>query len=97
VISPHISGSCLLTFFGADEELFKSPITRVLVVAGSLDGGGKVGDGLKLLKNQWNAVRFKDGGFGPVEYVEIERAGHLPMIDETEQFGQFLRSFLDSI
>lgn len=69
----------------------------MLVVAGSFDGGGKVSDGLKLLKDQWNAVRVKDSEFRQVEYVEIECAGHLPMIDENERFGQVLSSFLDGI
>ena len=100
-ILPPTLGQQFIFIFAVDEngkELFTSPIAHVLVIAGSLDGGGKVGDVLKFLKDQWNAVRVtKDSKFGPVEYVEIERAGHLPMIDETERFGQVLRSFLDGI
>ena len=98
-LSPHISGSTLLCFSADDNgnELFTSPIACVLVVAGNLDGGGKVGDGLRLLKDHWNVVRCKERDVRPVEYVEIERAAHLPMIDETESFGQVLCSFLDGI
>lgn len=84
--------------FIADEhsnQLFTSPVEQVLLLAGSLDGGGKVGSGLKRLAEEWNAVRCKDAGAKAVEYKEIEGAGHLPMVDETEIFARVLRNFLD--
>ncbi|RDB19303.1 3-oxoadipate enol-lactonase 2 [Hypsizygus marmoreus] len=77
------------------QGLFTSPIERVLLVAGSLDGGGKVGNGLNRLREEWNAVRCKDPAARAVEYVEIAGAGHLPMIDETERFAEVLREFVD--
>jgi len=82
----------------ADEnakELLRSPIGRVLLVSGSLDGGGNVGKTLQRLRDEWNAIRCQDAQAKAVEYTEIETAGHLPMIDETEQFAKVLRSFLD--
>ncbi|KAF8061840.1 beta-ketoadipate enol-lactone hydrolase [Lyophyllum atratum] len=78
------------------QELVKSPIERVLLVAGSLDGGGNIGNTLRRLKDEWNTVRSKNEQRKAVEYVEIENAGHLPMVDETERFAEVLRSFLDS-
>ncbi|KAF5386859.1 hypothetical protein D9615_002127 [Tricholomella constricta] len=78
------------------QELFTSPIERVFLVAGSLDGGGNVGKTLQRLRDEWNTVRGKNEQAKPVEYVEIESAGHLPMIDETERFAEVLRKLLDS-
>ncbi|KAG5637250.1 hypothetical protein H0H81_005248 [Sphagnurus paluster] len=83
----------------ADEngkELYNSTIERVLLVAGSLDGGGNVGKGLQRLRDEWNAVRVASGQVAPVEYLEITGAGHLPMVDETERFAEALRGFLDA-
>ncbi|GLB35691.1 putative carboxymuconolactone decarboxylase family protein [Lyophyllum shimeji] len=84
--------------YQADEngkELLKSPVERVLLVAGGLDGGGNVGKTLQRLRDEWNAVRCQDTQAKAVEYAEIGTAGHLPMVDETEQFAQVLRGFLD--
>lgn len=86
-------------FLLGDEEskqLFTSPIERVLLVAGSLDGGGKVGSGLQHLKEDWNTVRCQNTNVSAVEYAEISGAGHLPMIDETERFAETLRRFLNA-
>lgn len=83
----------------ADENsrtLFTSPVERVLLLAGSLDGGGNIGKGLQHLRDEWNTVRRQGRNAKPVEYVEIMFAGHLPMIDEAERFAEVLRSFLDS-
>ncbi|KAL1686182.1 beta-ketoadipate enol-lactone hydrolase [Schizophyllum commune] len=67
----------------------------VLLVAGSLDGGGKVGAGMRKLRDEWNEAR---GGEGvQVEYAEIEGAGHLPMIDQTEKFWEVLDKYLRSL
>lgn len=76
--------------------LFTSSIERVLLIAGSLDGGGNIGKGLQRLREEWNTVRCQNADVSPVEYVEIPSAGHLPMIDEAECFGEELSSFLDS-
>ncbi|KAG6887448.1 hypothetical protein C0992_012217 [Termitomyces sp. T32_za158] len=85
--------------YQADEKsqtLFTSPIERVLLLAGSLDGGGNIGKGLQGLRDEWNTVRCQSTNVKPVEYVEISCAGHLPMIDEAEYFAEVLLSFLDS-
>ncbi|KAG6860638.1 hypothetical protein C0995_009118 [Termitomyces sp. Mi166 len=78
------------------QTLFTSPVERVLLLAGSLDGGGNIGKGLQCLKDEWNAVRCQNANVKPVEYMEIPSAGHLPMIDEAEHFAEVLRNFLDS-
>ncbi|KAF9463429.1 Alpha/Beta hydrolase protein [Collybia nuda] len=78
-------------------SLFLSPVGRVLLVAGSLDGNGKVGSGLKHLSEEWNAERCRGTSLKPLEYVEIEGSGHLPMIDETEQFAEVLVAFLKAL
>ncbi|KAJ7084288.1 beta-ketoadipate enol-lactone hydrolase [Mycena belliarum] len=66
---------------------------KTLLVAGELDGGGKVATGMQGLRDQWNALKPEAN----IEYVEIPGAGHLPMVDETEEFwnkvGDFLASF----
>ncbi|KAG6829961.1 hypothetical protein H0H87_009621 [Tephrocybe sp. NHM501043] len=77
-------------------RLFKSPVDRVLLIAGSLDGGGNVGKGLQRLMDEWNAVRCRDPKAKLVQYAEIPSSGHLPMIDEVELFADVLRDFVDS-
>ncbi|KAL1758085.1 beta-ketoadipate enol-lactone hydrolase [Schizophyllum commune] len=67
----------------------------VLLVAGSLDGGGKVGAGMRKLRDEWNEARGEEGV--QVEYAEIEGAGHLPMIDQTEKFWDVLDKYLRSL
>ena len=69
---------------------------KTLLVAGSLDGGGKVAAGMRELCGRWNAGQ-RGGGNGVVEFVAIEGAGHLPMVDETEKCGEVLRSFLKGV
>jgi len=71
--------------------LFESPIEHVLLVAGSLDGNGAVGNGMRNLTKAWNAERTAGRA---VDFVEIQGAGHLPMIDETERFAEVLIGFL---
>ncbi|KAJ7703302.1 Alpha/Beta hydrolase protein [Mycena rosella] len=66
---------------------------KTLLVAGELDGGGKVGAGMKGLRDQWNASKPA----ADVEYVEIPGAGHLPMVDETEKFWEKVGVFLNSV
>ncbi|KAJ7073947.1 beta-ketoadipate enol-lactone hydrolase [Mycena amicta] len=66
---------------------------RVLLVAGELDGGGKVGAGMKGLREKW----IETTPAAKVEYVEIPGAGHLPMIDETEKYWEVVGAFLKSL
>ncbi|KAJ7096423.1 Alpha/Beta hydrolase protein [Mycena epipterygia] len=66
---------------------------KTLLVAGELDGGGKVGIGMKGLRDQWNASTPA----AKIEYVEIPGAGHLPMVDETEKFWDAVGVFLNSV
>ncbi|TFK36308.1 Alpha/Beta hydrolase protein, partial [Crucibulum laeve] len=76
---------------GQTEQLLESDIGQVLLVAGELDGGGKVGAGLMALGERWNAVR---GEKKQVTYASIPGAGHLPMIDETEKFWEVVGKWL---
>jgi pimeloyl-ACP methyl ester carboxylesterase len=77
--------------------LLDSPVEHVLLLAGSLDGGGKVGKGLQDLCTKWND-RLKDGHHKAtqVQFMEIENAGHLPMIDSPSKFCDYLGHFLGS-
>lgn len=74
--------------------LFESPIEYVLLVAGSLDGNGAVGNGMRNLAKAWNAERATGR---PVQFVEIPGGGHLPMVDETERFAEVLIRFLGGL
>lgn len=84
LIKPHTEGGVGL--LGANE-------VKTLLVAGALDGGGKVSAGMKGLRDQWNAATPA----AQVEYVEIPGAGHLPMVDETEEFWEVVGAFLNRI
>ncbi|KAJ7132850.1 beta-ketoadipate enol-lactone hydrolase [Mycena crocata] len=66
---------------------------KTLLIAGELDGGGKVGAGMRALRDQWNTATPG----AQVEYVEIPGAGHLPMVDETEKFWEVVGAFLNSV
>ncbi|KAJ6475251.1 Alpha/Beta hydrolase protein [Mycena vitilis] len=66
---------------------------RTLLVAGELDGGGKVGASMKALRDQWLASTPPS----MIAYVEIPGAGHLPMVDETEKFWEVVRAFLNTV
>ncbi|KAJ7647432.1 beta-ketoadipate enol-lactone hydrolase [Roridomyces roridus] len=66
---------------------------KILLVAGALDGGGKVAAGMKGLCDQWNATTPA----AHVAYAEIPGAGHLPMVDETEKFWEVVGSFLTGL
>ncbi|KAF4585092.1 hypothetical protein EYR40_001928 [Pleurotus pulmonarius] len=55
-----------------------------LLVAGSLDGAGKVSQGMKKLADSWPAAQF----------VEVESAGHLPMVDAAAAFWRVTSGFL---
>ncbi|KAJ7045402.1 beta-ketoadipate enol-lactone hydrolase [Mycena alexandri] len=66
---------------------------KTLLVAGELDAGGKVGAGMKGLRDKWNEATPA----AKIEYVEIPGAGHLPMVDETEQFWAVVGGFLNGV
>lgn len=74
--------------------LFESHIEQVLLVAGSLDGNGAVGNGMKRLAETWNDKRATGRS---VKFVEIQGAGHLPIVDETEKFAETLTGFLNGL
>jgi len=76
--------------------VLNSSIPNILLLAGSLDGGGKVGETLKQFSHNWNGKR-KSEGKREVEYAFIEGAGHLPMVDEPEQFWKTVNKFLETI
>ncbi|KAJ2920561.1 hypothetical protein H1R20_g16534, partial [Candolleomyces eurysporus] len=77
--------------------LYESQVEHVLLLAGSLDGGGKVGQGLKKLKEEWVLKGATQGRPSPIEYTEIQGSGHLPMVDQPERFceevGKWLSGF----
>ncbi|KAJ3995227.1 beta-ketoadipate enol-lactone hydrolase [Lentinula boryana] len=89
----------LLTGTGMNRSLLDavgSAEPKVLLVAGSLDGGGKVSSGMGKLRDAWNAKRIPDGG-EPVRLEIIEGAGHLPMVDETEKWWDIVGGWLAEI
>ncbi|KAH9923445.1 AhpD-like protein [Epithele typhae] len=53
-----------------------------LLVAGALDGDGKVAAGLRALRERWA------GKGGDVRVAVVEGAGHLPMVDATAGSGR---------
>jgi pimeloyl-ACP methyl ester carboxylesterase len=71
------------------KRLFDTGVEQVLLVAGRVDGGGKVAKGLRGLREGWIGQ-----GRGSVEFVEIGESGHLPMIDSPDAFGDVVASFL---
>jgi len=79
---------------GGGINILRSDVEHIMLVAGTLDGGGKVGKGLRDLSAAWNAERTK---VPAVFYKEINEAGHLPMIDSPEAFsaavGRWLQNF----
>lgn len=70
-----------------------SNVENVLLLAGSLDGGGKVGQSLQQFESVWNEKR-KSQGKKEVEFVLVEGSGHLPMVDEPEAFWKAVSEFL---
>ncbi|KAJ3754084.1 beta-ketoadipate enol-lactone hydrolase [Lentinula raphanica] len=89
----------LLTGTGMNRSLLdatNSSEPKVLLVAGGLDGGGKVPSGMGKLRDAWNEKRISDGG-DPIKLEVIERAGHLPMVDETEKWWGVVGAWLAEI
>ncbi|KAJ4490511.1 beta-ketoadipate enol-lactone hydrolase [Lentinula aciculospora] len=69
---------------------------KILLIAGSLDGGGKVPSGMGKLRDAWNTKRGPAGGEA-IELKVIEGAGHLPMVDETEKWWDVVGEWLARI
>ncbi|KIK57398.1 hypothetical protein GYMLUDRAFT_46273 [Collybiopsis luxurians FD-317 M1] len=86
----------LLAGTGMNRSLLGAPETKVLLVAGSLDGGGKVSAGMSKLRDAWNAKRIPAGG-EEIKLEVIEGAGHLPMVDETEKWWSTVGDWLAEI
>lgn len=91
---------------GKGQGLFESEVGHVLLLAGTLDGGGKVGQGLQTLCQNWTETieqRHPSGGTSnvppspQVQYVGIDGAGHLPMIDSPDAFCDSLSAWLKAI
>lgn len=87
------------------QTLFDSYEGRVLLIAGSLDGGGKVASGLKNLGEQWNEHRknnqdvqrnVENASPAAVEFMEVGNAGHLPMIDSPAELCDLLTRWIQS-
>jgi pimeloyl-ACP methyl ester carboxylesterase len=76
--------------YGKVKRLFETRVEKVLLVAGSLDGGGKVGQRLKDLRESWIVEKAAPS----VEYVEIGGSGHLPMIESPEAFCDVVAGLL---
>ncbi len=83
---------------GSIKTLFTTNVAKVLLLAGKLDGGGKVGNGLRALREKWNeAMKRAEGQSYPsVEFVELDNSGHLPMVDSPHAFCGAVASFLSS-
>ncbi|KAF7295605.1 AB hydrolase-1 domain-containing protein [Mycena indigotica] len=67
--------------------------TKVLLVAGELDGGGKVAAGMKGLREKW----LEATPAAKVDWPRLPGAGHLPMIDETEKYWEVVSAFLKGL
>lgn len=61
----------------------------VLLVAGEDDAGGKLAEGLRKLKGEWTK--------GNVQFLGVEGAGHLPMVDRTRAFAEGVIKFLEGV
>ena len=73
------------------KSLLTSSVKNVLLLAGTLDGGGKIANILRDLHSTWNATARETTS---IQFVEIEGAGHLPMIDSPEIFCHHLGKWL---
>jgi len=77
---------------GRASSLFETRVEKVLLLAGKLDGGGKVGLGMQGLRTRW-----KEAKDTPVSYAEIDESGHLPMIDSPLRFSEVVSGFISSL
>jgi pimeloyl-ACP methyl ester carboxylesterase len=64
---------------------------QVLLLAGALDGGGKVARGFRGLAERWAEVR------PGVQYTEMEGLGHIPMIEQPEEWWKVVGDFLQKL
>ena len=64
---------------------------KVLLLAGALDGGGKVARGFRGLAERWAEVR------PGVQYTEMEGLGHIPMIEQPEEWWKVVGDFLQKL
>lgn len=84
------------------KRLYDSQVEKVLLLAGTLDGGGKVFVGLRALSEDWNRTLGAGSNHDPsslsrVTFVGLEKAGHLPMIDSSEAFCEAVAQFFNSM
>jgi pimeloyl-ACP methyl ester carboxylesterase len=79
--------------------LFESKIGNLLLLAGSLDGNGKVAQGLENLKKNWDESLGESGKEKKtlVDFARIEDAGHLPMVDQPEVWAEFVGQWLAKV
>ncbi|KAJ3501579.1 hypothetical protein NLJ89_g9275 [Agrocybe chaxingu] len=87
-VEGFVHGARALSDYDVTPGLFESKVERILLLAGDLDGSGKVGQGLQALHSSWSVVN------SAVEFVGIDNAGHLPMIDSPELFCEAVGGFL---
>jgi pimeloyl-ACP methyl ester carboxylesterase len=76
--------------------ILDAAIPNVLLLAGSLDGAGKVGASLQQFCDEWNGKR-KGQGYREAEFVLVQGSGHLPMIDNPEKFWKVVEVFLGTV
>ena len=79
---------------GKVTRLFDSRMEKVLLVAGKLDGRGRVGKGLREFKERWKNTIREERGKRSVEFVEMADTGHLPMIESAKAFCEVIGPFL---
>lgn len=74
-------------------RLFQSPVGLAILLAGTLDGDGKVGKGLQDLLGQWTA----ESSAKARQYLSVNDSGHLPMIDSPQKFFQSVAHSIHSL
>lgn len=80
--------------FTETKSLLTSSVKNVLLLAGTLDGGGKVANTLRDLQSTWNTAAPETAS---IQFVGIEGTGHLPMIDSPEIFCHHLGKWLSEL
>jgi len=95
VVTTNVDGFALGASALQEYDLFAEGLleskTNTLLVAGSLDGDGKVAQGLQALETKW-----KESG-GNVDFALVDGSGHLPMIDGTEKYWSIVGNYLKSL
>jgi pimeloyl-ACP methyl ester carboxylesterase len=76
---------CYDVYANGGKQAIERGVDQVLLIAGELDGGGRVGRGMQKMQAEWE---------GRAEYVQVEGSGHLPMIDCPDVFCDLVLSFL---